>query len=213
MKKNIYVTSVVIVAIVLTAILLYAVFQKKSKEEVIVKPDDVEKVNNLLRNHSFEKPLDARQDWSVKAELPFSNYGYDNIVKYDSSVSIVLVSDSDEQQPIYLSQKVQNIKADRKLTLFGFIRTEDCDSVRLEIELHNKDSLIIVGFSDCARGITDWTEYNAWIKTFLPANVGEKDLYLIVKCVLYGKGKAWFDKIRLYSLPEKASIYDLKNYF
>jgi len=213
MKKNIYVTSVSIIALVLTVILLYAVFQKKSQEEVIVKPDEVEKVNNLLRNHSFEKLLDAQQDWSVKAELPFANYGFDNIVKYDSAASLVLISDSDNQPPIYLSQKVFNIYANRKLTLFGFVRTEDCDSVRLEIELFDKDSLIIKGFSDCAKGTTGWTEYNAWIKTFLPANINESDLYILVKCILYGKGRAWFDKVRIYSLPEKASIYDLKNYF
>lgn len=213
MKKNTYIFAVVLVAIALTAVFLYAVFQKKSQEELIVKPDDVEKVNNLLRNHSFENVIDAKNDWSVKAEMPFANYGYDSFTKYDSAVSFVLVSDANDQPPIYLSQKVENIKANRKLTLFGFIRTEDCDSVRFEIELQNKDSLIIVGFSDWARGINDWTEYNAWIKTFLPANIDEKELYVLVKCVLYGKGRAWFDKIRLYSLPEKASIYDLKNYF
>jgi len=212
-RKNIYVKIVVIFALILTGIFLYAVFQKKSIDEEIAKSENIERVTNLLRNHSFENILDANNDWMVKAELPFANYGYDNIVKYDSAASFVLVSDSDNQPPIYISQKVSNINANRKFTLFGFVRTEDCDSIRLELELYNKDSLIIAGFSDCARGITDWTEYNAWIKTFLPANVVEKDLYLIVKCVLYGKGRAWFDKIRLYSLPEKASIYDIKSYF
>lgn len=213
MKKNTYIVSVVLIAISLTAILIFAVFQKKSREVLTEKPDDVEKVNNLLRNHSFENVIDSINDWSVKAELPFANYGYDSFIKYDSAASFVLVSDANDRPPIYLSQKVENIKANRKLTLFGFIRTEDCDSVRFEIELHNKDSLVIVGFSDWARGINDWTEYNAWIKTFLPANIDEKELYVLIKSVLYGKGRAWFDKIRLYSLPEKASIYDLKNYF
>ncbi len=213
MKKNIYIISVVLVAIVLTTILLFAVFQKKSLEEEVVKPDDIEKVNNLLKNHSFENIIDVKNDWSVNTKLPFSDFGYDSFTKYDSAVSFILLSNSDNQPPIYLSQKVSNIKTDRKFTLLGFVRTEDCDSVRLEIELHDKDSLIIKGSSDCAKGTSDWTEYNAWIKTFLPANVVEKDLYVIVKCVLYGKGRAWFDKIRLYSLPEKVSIYDLKNYF
>ena len=202
-----------IAAIVLSVILLFAVFQKKSREEITIKPDDVEKVNNLLKNHSFENIIDAKQDWSVKAELPFANFGYDSFTKYDSAASFVLVSDAGDKLPIYLSQKISNIKANRKLTLFGFVRTEDCDSARLEIELYDKDSLIIKGFSDCAKGTTDWTEYNAWIKTFLPANVVERDLYVVVKCILYGKGRVCFDKVRLYSLPEKASIYDLKNYF
>jgi hypothetical protein len=212
-KKNYFVILIVIAAVVLSAILLFAVFQKKSHEEAIVKPDDIEKVNNLLRNYSFEKLLDTKNDWSVKAVLPFANYGYDVIVKYDSAASLVLVSDSEDQPSLYLSQRVDNINVDRKLSLFGFIRTEDCDSVRLEIELYDKDSLIIKGFSDCAKGTTDWTEYNAWIKSFLPANVVETDLYAIVRCVVYGKGRAWFDKVRLYSLPEKASIYDMRNYF
>ena len=202
-----------IAAIVLSVILLFAVFQKKSREEITIKPDDVEKVNNLLKNHSFENIIDAKQDWSVKAELPFANFGYDSFTKYDSAASFVLVSDAGDKLPIYLSQKISNIKANRKLTLFGFVRTEDCDSARLEIELYDKDSLIIKGFSDCAKGTTDWTEYNAWIKTFLPANVVERDLYVVVKCILYGKGRVCFDKVRLYSLPGKASIYDLKNYF
>lgn len=213
MRKNIYVTSVIIIAVVLTAILLYAVFQKKSQEDVVIKPDDVEKVNNLLRNFSFEKQLDSKNDWSVKAELPFSIYGFDNIVKYDSAASFILVSNAENLPPIFLSQKIFRIKTDRKLTLFGFVRTEDCDSVRFELELHDKDSLIIKGFSDCAKGTTDWTEYNAWIKTLLPDRIAEKDLYVLVKCILYGKGRVWFDKVRLYSLPEKANIYDLKNYF
>lgn len=213
MKKNIYIVSVVVVAVVLTAILLFAVFQKKSQEVTIVKPDDVEKVSNLLKNHSFENIIDPGKDWSVKAEMPFANFGYDSFTKYDSSTSFVLLSDADDKPPIYISQKVLNIKANRKLTLFGFVRTEDCDSSRLEIELYNRDLLIIKGFSDCAKGTTDWTEYNAWIKTFLPANVVEEDLHSIVRCVVYGRGRVWIDKVRLYSLPEKASIYDLKNYF
>lgn len=213
MKKNIYIISVVLIAIVLTTILLFAVFQKKSLEEAVVKPDDVEKVNNLLKNYSFENIIDVKNDWSVNTKLPFSDFGYDSFTKYDSAVSFVLLSDTDNQPPIYLSQKVSNIKTDKKFTLFGFVRTEDCDSVRLEMELHDKDSLIIKGFSDCAKGTTDWTEYNAWIKTFLPANVAEDDLYVVVKCILYGKGRVWIDKVRLYSLPEKATIYDLRNYF
>ena len=213
MKKNIYIISVVIVAIALTAILLYAVFQKKSREVATVKPDDVEKVNNLLKNHSFENVIDAAKDWSVKAEMPFANFGYDSFTKYDSAASFVLLSDEQNQPPIYVSQKIQNLKADRKLSLLGFIRTEDCDSARLELELYYKDSILIKGFSDCAKGTTGWTEYNAWIKTFLSANVAEEGLFAIVRCVVYGRGRAWFDKIRLYSLPEKATIYDIKNYF
>ena len=213
MKKNIYIISVVIVAIALTAILLLAVFQKKSREVTIVKPDDVEKVSNLLKNHSFENIIDAGKDWSVKAEMPFADFGYDSFTKYDSASSFVLLSDADDKPPIFISQKVSSIKANRKLTLFGFIRTEDCDSAKLEIELHDKDSLLIKGFSNCAKGTTDWMEYNAWIKTFLPANVVEENLYVIVRCVVYGRGRVWIDKVRLYSLPEKANIYDLKNYF
>jgi hypothetical protein len=211
-RKNIYITSVVIIAVILTAILLYAVFQKKTQEEVNLPPDDVERVNNLLLNYSFEKQLDSKNDWLVKAESLNSNYGFDNIVKYDSAASFVLVSDSENQPPIFVLQKVARIKANRKLILFGLVRTEDCDSVRLELELHDKDSLIIKGFSDCARATTDWTEYNAWIKTFLPDKIAENDLYVLVKCILYGKGRAWFDKVRLYALPEKGTIYDLKNY-
>lgn len=213
MKKNIYIISVVLVAVVLTLILLFAVFQKKSLEEAVVKLDDVEKVNNLLKNYSFENIIDAKTDWSVNTKMPFSDFGYDSFTKYDSAVSFVLLSNADNQPPIYISQKVSNIKANRKLTFFGFLRTEDCDSVRFEIALYDKDSLLIAGYSEFAKGITDWTEYNAWIKTFLPANVVEADLYVVVKCVLYGKGRVWIDKVRLYSLPEKASIYDLKNYF
>lgn len=213
MKKNIYIISVILVAVALTVIILFAVFQKKNLEEEIVKPDDVEKVNNLLKNYSFENIIDAKTDWSVNSKLPFSDFGYDSFTKYDSAASFVLLSTTENQPPIYISQKVSDIKANRKLTLFGFLRTEDCDSARFEIELYDKDSLLIFGYSEFAKGITDWTEYNAWIKTFLPANVTEGDLYIIVKCVLYGKGRVWIDKVRLYSLPEKATIYDLRNYF
>lgn len=213
MKKNIYIISVILVAVALTAILLFAVFQKKSFEEAVVKPDDVEKVNNLLKNYSFENIIDAKTDWSVNTNMPHSDFGYDSFTKYDSAASFVLLSNADNQPPIFISQKVSNIKANRKLTLFGFLRTEGCDSARFEIELYDKDSLLIKGYSDFARGITDWTEYNAWIKTFLPANVAEDDLYVVVKCILYGKGRVWIDKVRLYSLPEKSTIYDLRNYF
>lgn len=189
------------IVVVLMAILLYAVFQKKDHEEVKLQPDDVDGANNLIANYSFERIIDPDNDWSVNAELPYANFGYDNFTKYDSAASFVLVSDAEDQPPIFLLQKIKSIKPDRKLNLFGFVRTEDCDSARLELELHDKNSLIIKVFSDCAKGTTDWTEYNAWIKTFLPDNVVEGDLYVIVKCVVYNRGRAWFDEIRLYSPP------------
>ncbi len=210
--KSPFFIGLIVLALLITGVILIGVFQKsqsleaeKSKNTV----DVVDRVDNLLNNYSFEKEFTGSSSWII--DIPNGqniDFGFDNLItqkgKYSFNIS------SREKGTFYLVQKVNRIEIDKKLSLLGFIKTEDVDSARFEIELRDKDSLIIKGYSPPAKKTSDWTEYNAWVKTFLPPKKKDDSLFVFVKCTLYGSGRVWFDNIRLYSIPVNETIFDVK---
>ncbi len=211
MRKNIFLASIFSLAIFLALILVFGLLEKKSLEEPeTTSLDKVEKVENLLNNSSFEKELSELKDWQLKI-IGNTSAGFDPIIKWEGDFSFGMAS-GDENSVAFLYQCVKDIEADKKLSLLGFIKTQACDSARFELELYYKDSLLICGYSDAAKQTTDWEEYNAWVKAYLPYSLEPPELKVIVKCIVYGKGSAWFDKVRLYSIPLDESIYDLRSY-
>ncbi len=213
MRKNIFLASIISLAIFLALILVFGLLEKKSLEEPeTTSLDKVEKVENLLNNSSFEKEFSETNDWSLKISGDETSAGFDPLIIYEGDFSFGFRS-IDNSSIAFVYQKINRLEADKKLSLLGFIKTQDCDSARFEIELYHKDSLLIRGYSDPASQTTDWQEYNAWVKTYLPYSSQPDELEAVIKCVIYGKGNAWFDKVRVYSIPLDESIYDLRSYF
>jgi hypothetical protein len=208
MRKNrIYFYIVIAIAAVLGIILLFAVIEKEREEEVQQQKNDrVEKVENLLRNSSFEKEL-GRRDWSYSEDNNYQ-FGFDNLVKFIGDYSFNISSLNEEGESASIIQRIENIELDKKVTLLGFIRSEDIDSARFEIEFYKGDSLMIRGYSESVKGTTDWEEMNAWIKTYTTETEG--NFSVVVKGIIYGNGRVWFDNIRVYSLPVDESIYNLR---
>jgi hypothetical protein len=208
MRKNrIYFYIVIAIAAVLGVILLFAVIEKEREEEVQQQKNDrVEKVENLLRNSSFEKEL-GRRDWSYSEDNNYQ-FGFDNLVKFIGDYSFNISSLNEEGESASIIQRIENIELDKKVTLLGFIRSEDIDSARFEIEFYKGDSLMIRGYSESVKGTTDWEEMNAWIKTYTTETEG--NFSVVVKGIIYGNGRVWFDNIRVYSLPVDESIYNLR---
>jgi hypothetical protein len=210
-RKNIFIIILVSVALTAGIILLVGSIQKRSGEESRVENDSVERVVNILNNSFFEQSSGEEANWEISDKNSRIISGYDNIVKYEGDFSFNITNES-EQGEFYISQKVKNINRDRKLALFGFIKSEDIDSAKFEIGFYFGDSLLIKGYSETITGTTDWTEYNAWIKTFLSSHIKPDSLSVQVKGILFGKGRIWFDNIRLYSIPIKETIYDIQSY-
>ena len=204
--RNYFWIILVAVALVATIILLFGVFDKKSKEE-IKEPgfDTIERVRNLIKNSSFEHEF-AEDNWQLRYPGLIGT-GFDDIIKRHGEYSYS-ISAEHESDKLIIFQKVNGIEVDKRYTLFGFVKVEDADSARLEMKLYNKDSLLISGYSTSVKGTSDWVEQTAWLKTYLPGNVEENFLSIDINCVLFGKGRVWFDNVRMYSIPEKETIYN-----
>ena len=204
--RNYFWIILVAVALVAAIILLFGVFDKKSKEE-IKKPgfDTIERVINLVNNSSFEHEF-AEDNWQLRYPGLIGT-GFDDIIKRHGEYSYSLSAEH-ESNKLIIFQKVKGIEVDKRYTLFGFVKVEDADSARLEMKLYNKDSLLISGYSTSVKGTSDWVEQTAWLKTYLPGNVEENFLSIDINCVLFGKGRVWFDNVRMYSIPEKETIYN-----
>ncbi len=199
-NKNLFLSMLIIFAILLGVVLIIGIIINSSEEETPLEIlNKIEKVDNLLANYSFENELNKEKDWSVTLHSSKSGFSFDDIVKRKGKFSLSLYSEDTVYPSAIVTQRINEIQLDNKITLFGFIRTEDIDSVRLEIHLYdNKDSLLVVGYSVSLKGTNDWTELNTWVRT-----TDNNSSSIIIKGILFGKGYVWFDNMRLYTLPIK----------
>lgn len=196
MKTKPFLVLLFVFAMLVGSILIIGVLQKSAAEaeEEKMKLDKVEKVNNLLLNHSFEN-IFSGNDWKVYVEGSSVSM-FDNVIVNHGKYSLAAISENDNDI-FTVYQKIKNIPAENKISFMGFLKVENVDSAKLEIELYSeKDSLIIKGTSEILTGTTDWYKLNAWVRTS-----ENNSNYVIVKGKLYGKGRVWFDDMSLYAIP------------
>ncbi len=206
-KRNYFWIILVTVALFAGAVLLITALKKKTVDETKAPGiDEVERVKNLLENYSFEKEFSAK-NWKLRSGESVTS-GFDDIIKYAGNYSFSIRNDGINDSAGSIFQTVNKLAIDRKYSLFCFIKVEDADSARLELKLFDKDSLLVSGYSPSVSGTTDWVELTAWLKTYLPVGFNANDLSIEAACVLFGKGRVWFDNARLYSLTEKETIYN-----
>lgn len=206
-KRNYFWIILVTTALFAGAVLFFSVLKKKAVEETKAPGlDEVERVKNLLANYSFENEF-SDKNWKLRSGESVTS-GYDDIIKYAGNYSFSIRNGGINDSAVSIYQTIKKLSIDKKYSLFCSIKVEDADSARLELKLFDKDSVLVSGYSPSVSGTTDWVELTAWLKTYLPVSFNANDLSIEVACVLFGKGRVWFDNARLYSLPEKETIYN-----
>ncbi|MHC1738320.1 MAG: hypothetical protein AB9882_09950 [Ignavibacteriaceae bacterium] len=158
--------------------------------------DEVEFTRNHLRNYSFEKEF-SDSDWFLEAGNNSYSSSFDNIVKKSGSYSLQLLNDKFNNGIIKVSQKLPKVEPENKYIFFAMLKTEESDSVRLEINGFNeKDSLLNTGYSASVKGTTDWQLIGAWLRT------QRTDIKKIVaSVVVMGRGRLWIDDCELFVVP------------
>jgi len=195
--KPIFITS--FLAIVIIGIIIYLVGKVVSSETEETKEkglDEVERVVDLLKNSSFEKEF-QKSDWQLVIRSEDYITTLDRFVVKDGNFSFYIENKESDFSPGFIEQKIKRVEEDKKYILFGFVRTENCDSARIEISAYDgKDSLLFTGYSSSLYNSNDWTLLNTWIRT---QDMRIKSLS--VRAMFAGKGRFWFDGFKLYSVP------------
>lgn len=195
--KPIIITSFLAIAIIGVIIYLVGKVVSTETEETGEKGlDEVERVVDLLKNSSFEKEF-QKSDWQLFFNPEEYNTTFDRFVVKEGNFSLYVENTGSDSSTGFIEQKVSRLEEDKKYILFGFVRTENCDSARIEISAYDeKDSLLFTGYSSSLFNSNDWTLLNTWIRT-----QDERIKNLSVRAMIAGKGRFWFDGFKLYSVP------------
>lgn len=194
MKKSLILSISAAFAIIAIIVVLISFFTDKKENVSTENPfEEVERTKNLLQNGSFENPL-SLNDWQIKVGAN-SNYGFDRFSVKHNEFSLAVQHDATDS--IKLFQRVDNLYQNKKYIFFGFVKSEEFDSISFSLEVYDaNDSLLFSGYSAILKNTFDWTMASTWIRT------QEKSCaYLIMKVVAAGKGKVWFDYFNLYAMP------------
>lgn len=188
-KRNLYIWILVISALTVVLVLFLSTQQREVQR---VEPEEVDYTQNILQNGGFET-ADLTK-WSIKKFRSNQTSVYiDDIVKYDGRYSLSLNSDF-ERDTVIVLQVMKSLPKDKKLIFIGYLKTEFVDYAFVSLELYSKnDSLIVFTSTDTLSKTNDWQYLTTWIRT-----INTDADYLIVKCVLLGKGRVWFDKLEIF---------------
>lgn len=193
-KRNLYIWILIIFALTVVLVLFLSTQQREENE---IKPEEVDYTKNILKNGGFES-LNFSY-WQIKKSASNkSSVFIDDIVKYDGNYSLSLNSDFESDTLIVL-QVIKSVPKDKKIIFSGYLKTEFVDYAFVSLELYSKtDSLIVLTSIDTLRQTNDWQYVTTWVRTINP----DAD-YLMVKCILSGKGRAWFDKLEIFPVDIK----------
>jgi len=197
-NKGIILFFLLAVLVIAAVIYLLGTFMPPPEKEKTKKIplDEVEITKNHFLNHSFEKELTS-SDWVFESNYNSYLSTFDNAVKKDGDYSLQLVNDKSTGGIVKVYQKLKKTEPEKKYIFFAMVKTEDSDSVRIEINGFNeKDSLIVTGYSETVKGTTDWQMLGSWIRT------QRTDVKKIVSSlVMMGRGRVWVDDCKLYEVP------------
>lgn len=188
-NKKFLISLVIFAALTIVVIALVLTPKSEKEEETI---NEVDYTFNILKNSDFETGNFSH--WKIQFQNSSKYFALvDNLVKLNGNFSGNLTSELDTIE-ISIAQKIENPPRDKKLILNGKVRTEYSTAVFLSIELYSKkDSVLAISYSDTLKGTNDWTHLTTWVRTINP-----ELSYVVVKCNLVGKGRAWFDDLEMY---------------
>ena len=186
------------IAILLSVILFYVLGrvlpQKEDIQEAFYPYNKVERTKNILVNHSFERELNA-SNWTITDKVANSLLAFDKFIKKDGFISLLIESGTEGDVSIW--QVISRIEYQRKYVLFGSVRSEGIDSMRVSIEVYSStDSLLFKGISETLKKDNDWIVLSTWVRT-QEEFIG----YLKVVASVWGNGGTWLDNFKLYALP------------
>lgn len=194
MKKSLVLSISTAFLIIAAIVVLISLLTKK--EAVVITEDpfsEVERTKNLLRNSSFENQF-TKNDWQLNKTAK-TIYGFDRFSVKHGEFSLAI--QNEEYETTLLSQSVDNLQQEKKYIFFGFIKSEELDSVFVSINVFDKnDDLLFAGQSQVLKNNFDWTLASTWIRT-----QDERISHLVVKVTAAGKGKVWLDDFNLYVMP------------
>lgn len=196
---------IIILLPILLGLLLIVLVRKKQEVMEIEEasaPYSVEYVKNLIFNSSFETGTgDKANGWNFEG---FGNKVYferDAIEKFDGKFTANLTSDESSSKA-FLVQEIENFPKDKKFILYGAIKTYGADTAFLRIEVYDTlGNLKSFNSTDFLTGTNDWRVYTCAVL------VGKDAGKIKVKCVLLGKGRAWFDSVELVAVKYEEKDY------
>jgi hypothetical protein len=162
--------------------------------------------DNLLLNPGFELldgDMPARWHVFVMPQKG-AEAGLDNAVSHAGKVSVRLhTSEPYEHEPMNnWSQNILRDLAGAELTLRGFVKTRQASQAELFLQCFRGDPYTLITAKSTNDefpifGDTDWTRVEVRLK------VPPETRYVVVRCVLKGRGTAWFDDLELTRADEE----------
>lgn len=168
--------------------------------------------DNLLRNGAFDELEEdgAPAYWRLFVEPREGAYGAVDEAEAavgDNSIMLHIEEPYTRDPANNWSQNVLEDLAGDELRISAQIQTEDASEAMVWVQaIRNQPWRILRTASTRERrefsGTQDWTEVS---HTF---RVPEETSYLVVRCVLRGSGRAWFDDLRLERLNSESAPAD-----
>jgi len=115
---------------------------------------------------------------------------------HSGKASLAISCTAEYKEPVAnnWAQQVQETPKGKVVTLTAFIRTEDADGANVCVQCWDVKGENMLAFASTPefRGDQDWIRASA-----SPVQVPDGTAFIIVRAVLGGRGKAWFDDISL----------------
>jgi hypothetical protein len=190
---------------ILLGIILFLLVKKRQEVMELEKasaPYSVEYVKNLIFNSSFELGQGEQpKGWKFESDNEKVYFYRDVIEKFDGKFSANINSD-DPLARAFLFQDIDEFPKERKFILYGAIKTYGVDTTFMRIEVYDTlGNLKSFNSTDFLSSTNDWRVYTCAVI------VGKDAGKIKVKCVLIGKGRAWFDDVELVAVRYEEKDY------
>lgn len=186
----------------LTLVVLVKKRQEILKVEKSSTPYSIEYVKNLIFNSGFEIGWGSlASGWRFESNTYKAYFDRDVIEKFEGKFSANINSDISPSNS-FIVQSINEFPKEKKFILYGAVKTYAVDSVFMRIEVYDTlGNLKSFNSTDILRGTSDWKVYSCAVI------VGKDAKKIEVKCILFGKGRAWFDDVELVAVKYSEKDY------
>lgn len=161
---------------------------------------------NLLRNAGFENGANGQPDeWrGFVAPADGAEAVWDEAVHRSGKRSAMLHIETPYAEEVYNNwyQHIAVIPVAKQLNLSGYIRSKDVTDAALWVQCWREGSQEVLRFATTSvghsvSGTVDWTHVRTSI---VPP---PETSFLTVRCIIAGKGTAWFDDLQLVAEQQR----------
>jgi hypothetical protein len=153
---------------------------------------------NMLDNPGAEQGKNAEPSVWYQAKIPADGLklSRDDQQVHGGKYSFYIENSHkyDEQVSNNWAQDLENTPAGKRVRLSGWIKTQDADAVNICLQCWDDSGKKMLAFVSTAviKGDQDWKQ-----ATTRPVSVPQETATVTVRAALTGKGKAWFDDIKV----------------